>query len=150
MTGQPLGAAGSLVGARVRNSATQLITPLTITPMTFDTEVFDYGDCFQLATPTRLTAPVKGVYNITAGVRFPFNAAGYRRLAALVNGGSTAFATEVPTVNGDNTEIAIGAAWELAAGDYVEATLFQSSGVDLTIAAATNINFLAIVLSFRT
>jgi hypothetical protein len=127
--------------ARVRNSASQLIASSTsvYTAVTFDTEVFDIGSFWDIGNPTRLTAPLDGIYLFGGGVVWAANATGIRELGYRLNG------TTILNTYDQSTDAVSGATntpwmsseyqWRLGVGDYVELVVRQESGGNLNITA---------------
>ncbi len=114
-------------GARVTKGAGNQAIPINaLTPVTFDTARFDVGGCFNIAFPTRLTAPEPGVYTITGSVEF---SAPMQGLVALrVNGSQYIVSSQW----GSNTQQQqCAAVWRLNAGDYVELIVQSTSSVNL-------------------
>lgn len=135
---------GRLVGARVRNSATQSITSAVNTALTFDTEDID-TDAFHdnVTNPSRLTVPagLAGTYHISAGWLSAPNATGTRDIMIRVNG-VTVIRTGRSTVNNaaNGSFVNCETMYTLAVGDYVEAVVAQDSG-----GALNSVNFAAYV-----
>jgi hypothetical protein len=63
-----IGGAAAFSGARVYHSTDQSYS--FVNPVEFDTEVFDEGDYFDIADPTRLTIPEDGYYLVGCCVTF--------------------------------------------------------------------------------
>ena len=120
----------AIPGARVRSNATQPINSSTLTPLTFNTVDQNTGGVFDVAQPTRLTAPVAGTYVITASVSWSNSAAGFRELHIRLNGGTTnlALVSGGPTASNTAPEQNVATTCHLSAGDYVEAVVWQTSG----------------------
>lgn len=134
-----------LLGAKVYRSTAQTITTATDTNIQFDTEVFDQGDLFKSTANTRLTIGVPGVYNVAGYAEFVVNAVGDRVLKILKNG-ATAVAASGPTPTGPNARVSVAAPMRLAAGDYLQLEVRQTSGGDLDVNASENSNFLSAIL----
>ena len=80
---------GGFVCAVRRASSNQAFTaPQSALAVSWDTEDFDTGGCFDVAQPTRLTCPVSGVYQITAylNVTFTTYSAGLDGIKIRANG----------------------------------------------------------------
>lgn len=117
--------------ARVYNSANISIATTTDTTITFDSERFDVGGCHSTSSNTsRLTVPSggDGLYLITAHIVWESNASGYRRLRLQVNGTTTIAGQFSPTSTGLVFDQSLSTIYQLAAGDYVEMVVRQSSG----------------------
>jgi hypothetical protein len=129
--------------ARVhKSSSAEQIIPTGIccgpsNPLGFDVEDFDTAGLHNGANPSRLTAPIDGIYQVSAGVVWrPNNRAANRDLRIVVNG-SCCFATsELPAnTSGGNrtTHQTVSDLVELSAGDFVQALAAQESGAAATV-----------------
>lgn len=106
---------------RVRLAAGQALADNAGVSIPWDSEVYDASDMHDPANPTRLTAPIAGVYLITATVNWNEDAQGSRYVEIRKNGavnssaaGSIAAAvTGLPTVQNISGEV------RLAAGEFV-------------------------------
>lgn len=136
---------GSLSGTRITNSSDLSIPDGTETKLSFDTERFDSGgihdsaassDCTVTPNRCRLTAPIAGVYQITANVSWTALGVGARRLSALLNDSTNIGASKVVAVTtGSATEQILTTAYKLAAGDFVEIRAFQDAGPGIAVLA---------------
>lgn len=126
--------------ARVFHSAAQAIaTGGSGSVLSFDSERHDVGGLHDNATNnSRLTAPDAGVYDIFASVEFAGNATGLRMVALRINGATLIDADFRSPAGAGATRIPLSTQWKLAAGDYVEVLVFQSSGGNLNVTAAGN------------
>lgn len=107
-------------GAAVTRSI-QTITDDTSSDVSFDTEEYDSGDFFNIALPTRLTAPFTGIYSVKASCQYAVDADG-RRSLGIWSSRSPFFAiarTQLSASSSSNTEIAVSCDLRLLAGDYV-------------------------------
>jgi hypothetical protein len=94
--------------------------------------LLNVGNMHSSANPTRLTAPINGVYMITASTGFLPNAAGTRELRIIRNGqapGQGTLVGQKGPANGDILSVAV--VRKLNAGEFVEAKVRQDSGGDL-------------------
>lgn len=67
---------GGQVAARVRTSTAQTTsntTPSQPTPVIWDTTDYNYGSVWSSSQKTRLTAPVKGIYRVSANLAYSTN-----------------------------------------------------------------------------
>ncbi len=123
------------LGTRVFNSANISISNATSTALTFDTEDFDTDNIHSVVSNTnRLTCVTAGYYLIWAQIEFAASAVGVRHLnlkknATLYLGTNIMVAPGGGTVaRGNAVTVAL-----LAAGDYVEAEVYQDSGGSLNV-----------------
>ena len=106
------------------------------TPLAFDTERYDTASMHDTATNnSRLTAPVNGIYAVTAQLQWSQNSTGDRSLFLKKNG-----TTEIGYVESDASASATGQPPQeattqvrLAAGDYVEVVVAQSTDPTTTL-----------------
>lgn len=126
--------------ARVYNSAAESITTGTNTALTFNTERYDTGGCHSTVSNTsRLTVPSGGggLYHIGGTITFAANATGDRALWIQLNG-ATRLVQDLRRASGTfETSINVVCDYVLAAGDYVELYVFQSSGGNLNVNASS-------------
>jgi hypothetical protein len=112
----------------------------TPTVLEFASEDFDVGDLHSTSTNTsRLTAPVDGVYQVSANVSWPHDGgigAGVREIVLIVNGiGFQARAFDDDPAPGSPTSQTISMLVQLQAGSYLELQARQTSGDFLTISS---------------
>lgn len=126
---------------RVFHNAAQSIANNTLTVLAMNSERYDVGSCHSTVTNnSRLTVPSggDGKYSIGASVEFASNATGYRQVNILLNGTTNIGATLLPT---NGSTVAVGEAvaeYALAAGDYVECQVRQTSGGALNVTSSSN------------
>jgi uncharacterized iron-regulated membrane protein len=109
--------AKSIPAAHVTHSTTQTIAG-TLTTLAFNTERYDTASMHDNATNnSRLTAPVTGIYAVTAQVWWGGSADGDRNLALFKNG-TTELGWDERPGNDPYQELTIQV--RLAAGDFVE------------------------------
>jgi hypothetical protein len=117
----------------------QAIPNATATAVQFDTVVTDPTGLWSATTPTRLTAPVAGQYLIAASLFWQAAAAGEALLRIQKNGISADLygVSSVPNSATNSAGTSTTVILSLAAGDYVEAVAFQTSGGSLNVQGAT-------------
>lgn len=119
----------------VHRSGVQAITTSTLTTITWDVEEYDTDAMHSTVSNTgRLVAPVAGKYDITGRAMFATNATGFRQAQIRVNG-TTVIDTDTdygPTAAGP-CYLDLGRDWVLAASDYIEMLVSQSSGGNLNV-----------------
>jgi hypothetical protein len=134
-------AISTLPGARAYRIANFTVSsnPSGFNDVPFDTEVFDSGGLFDLAgAPTKMTAPRDGVYVITGGARWEANGTGTRSVFLQVNdtSGSGFLAQDTRTADATvPSRQSVSAVARLAAGDYVQTVVQQTSGANLDLVA---------------
>jgi hypothetical protein len=132
-TGPP---GGVLPAAAIANSIGQSIANNSIVPVSFNIEEFDSANLHSAGSPTRLTAPIAGIYQVNATVTFSLNATGVRSLSLYVNGTNVnpVGAMQVPAVTAASfPTLTAGGLVKLAAGDFVTASVSQNSGSTLEV-----------------
>jgi hypothetical protein len=124
----------SIPAARVTRGSAQSIPDSLNTSLAFDQERYDTASVHDNATNnSRLTAPVSGIYAVTAQFTWGGSAGTGSRFAGLMKNGSTLIARsqELPGDDDENITTQVS----LAVGDYVEVVVVQTSGASLTVAA---------------
>lgn len=126
-------------GARVYNSANISIPDSSFTNLTFNSERFDTGSIHSTSSNTgRLTAPVTGKYLISASLAFVNNATGLRIAGILLNGTTNLAAQSTAAFAGTSANFSLTTIYHLTAGDYVEVSVYQTSGGPLNVSASGN------------
>jgi hypothetical protein len=93
--------------------------------LTFNSERYDTAGMFDGTTPSsRLTAPIKGVYQVTAQINWESAASSEHELFIIRNGSTPIAARTEETTGGAQTATT---QVRLQAGDFVEAQVFQDS-----------------------
>ena len=128
--------ASSIPAARITRTVSQGILNDDETPLNFNSERYDTAGMHSNSTNlSRLTAPVDGIYLVTAQVQWDVNGFGNRTLAIRRNG-TVALARDrrqpgTDPVNAPAVNLSTVAS--LDAGDFVEAEVFQDSGGNLSV-----------------
>lgn len=133
-------AASSFVGAFVYNNAAQTIANGTSTVVTFNSESYDTDGFHSTVTNTgRLTIPTGkgGKYLIGGQIFYSANATGKRNINVRKNGSGGFYGTVVPTAASGGTVLETTVLVDLAATDYVELMVEQSSGGNLDVGDVT-------------
>ena len=119
----------------VFNSAVQSIPDNATTAMTANSENFDTDAMHSTVSLTsRVVAQTAGRYLVNAAVLFAANATGRRALDLRINGTTTHNIDGRMTVTTVNSMAITGMRLlTLAAGDYVEAMVLQTSGGNLNV-----------------
>jgi hypothetical protein len=127
---------GTIPGARVTRSSALATTSHAVTAVTFDQEAFDTANLHDETNGSRLTAPIAGMYSITAAVRWAFNTTGTRFAGISSNGTLVWVASSwIPATVGLNTRTdqVVSTILRLSAGEFVEVMVFQDSGSSLDL-----------------
>jgi len=122
---------GNLAGApaaRLTNSTDQSWpNQLVVTPVSFDTELYDNAGMHDSAHPTRLTAPIDGIYLIGASATFSPGETTSRAINIIENG-FTALSRRYDFYDQtDYLPVETVTTAKLRAGDYVEADAARTS-----------------------
>lgn len=133
------------VGARITHSAAQTLTTGTWTSLAFDTERYDPSGLHSNVTNnSRFTIPtgLGGRYLLSANWEWAANASGQRISRFLVNN-TTVIAYDWRAFSGGGSPVAtpmggFSTVYVLAAGDFVEIQLQQTSGGNLDVNKAAN------------
>lgn len=126
----------SFVGAHATKTASQQLSNVTLTAISFDgTDILD-TDAFHnpASNNTRMTIPSgkDGKYLITALIGFGSNTTGGRELQIYKNG--TTVLQYLTSDTGDGAfNLVISGTYALVAGDYIEIRAYQSSGGNLDV-----------------
>jgi hypothetical protein len=122
-----------------------LIPSAADTVLLWFTEEFDTANlhpppgCATLSSDhARLTAPIAGAYQVSAGIIWGASDTGTRFLGLRVNGTTMIAGDRRPFVPGLAEEQAISTLVRLNAGDYVETLVHQDSGGDLSFVQHPN------------
>lgn len=120
-------------------STAQTITTDTQTKITFDGVLFDSWNCWDVTpNPTRLTAPIDGIYMAVGTVAFAAASAGHRAINILFNNTTELARSDfLPVSNSiDTHSIVTTPSFEMATGDYVELRVWHNRGSDLQVLSA--------------
>lgn len=123
--------------ARVYHNANQSISSVGVVALAFNSERFDTDNIHSTSTNnSRLTCKTAGKYLIGGSVDWASNATGQRQLLIRLNGTTYIAPNGVTPVSGDTTKQGISTLYSLAVNDYVELTVFQTSGGSLNVNSA--------------
>jgi len=124
---------------RVYNTANCSVAHNTELVMTFDAERWNAGAIHSMSANTsRLTAPSAGKYLIFSHVVWAGTGGGSRRIAIRLNGVYDIASESRISAGSDDGRQSIATYYNLAAGDYVELAVFQSSGNALNVLREAN------------
>jgi hypothetical protein len=118
--------------ARVKASMPLAVPDNTLTVLPLDFEEFDTADLHDPADNTRLTAPVAGIYTVSAHVSWPVNPQGSRELFIDARIGlvfQRVAETSTPGSGVDEPALSVSTIVQLSAGDYVQLEVRQTGGL---------------------
>jgi hypothetical protein len=128
------GLSTAFIGASVYHSTTQSTTTSVVAKKDFDSEDFDTDGFHDNSTNnSRLTIPtgMGGKYLVVASIDWASNSTN-ERYVAIIKNNTTEYATSRITANSTaETAQSVSAVLDLAAGDYVEVQVYQTSGGNL-------------------
>lgn len=133
-TGLKWARTGNFTGCRVYASSAQTISNATDTKLAFANETYDTdGFHSNVANNTRITIPagLGGYYRITANSGFLTNASGRRIMGLTLNGSGVASQIETTANASAEPTASITDIYSLAAADYLEVNVYQTSGGNL-------------------
>ena len=116
-------------------SSAQSVSNVTDTQLTANSENYDNDSMHSTVSNTsRITCQTAGRFLAGATVNFGNNATGYRVVRLRVNGTTTYSGMNISAAaGGSNTIITVSRTLVLAASDYVEVQVVQSSGGALNV-----------------
>lgn len=126
---------------RVYNTTDLSIATGTPTAATFNSERWDNGGMHSTASNTsRITIPSGGggIYQVSGHIVWAANATGVRSLQLRVNGTTTIAVTDANSVSANTLSMSVSTLYALAAADYVELIVYQTSGGNLNVTAVSN------------
>ena len=130
-------ALAALPGARAYRSAPTTVPNGQIVEVPLTDAAYNQGGAWATNRPTRLTAPVAGVYLATASVVFEPNGSGLRYLGIAPAGQpNSAYSGNVQlaaNLEGEQTSLSTSTIVKLEAGDSISMVVQQNSGRDLTV-----------------
>lgn len=120
------------INARAHLASDQLISDVTETAISFDTNDYNNGSVHSTSTnPTRFTVPTSqgGLYLCTAGINFDTNTNCYVYIKQTSGVTVTKWAWSAMHISSSaSTQMVVTDVIQLAAGDYVEFIVWQSTG----------------------
>jgi len=126
-------------GARVYHSVDQSIPTATETVLAFDSERYDTDAIHDPTTNnSRLTCKTVGKYLIITLAWWAGNATGYRALTIRLNGATVLAQTFREPVGSTGQRMITTTVYDLAVNDYVETTVYQTSGANRNVLVAAN------------
>lgn len=130
-------AASETVVAVYQRTTAQSIPNSTDELVDLDVKLVDTHGAVTTGAAWKFTAPVSGLYNVSCSIGFAPNATGIRYLLVKKNGAFTAFgADSAPAFAGADLFLNTSVIFKLVAGDYLQISIFQSSGAALNTSSA--------------
>jgi hypothetical protein len=129
----------TIPAARVGGAGSQAVASHVLTSVNFPIEDYDTADLHSTSANTsRLTAPVAGIYRVSVNLVWESNPIGQRELIFELNPTSPLVHhspgwVTAPATAGDMQQLSTEV--KLAAGDFVEVRVLQSSGASLNVTA---------------
>lgn len=123
----------AIPAARVTNSADESTRHHIGESLPFDSERYDTAGMHSTTNNSRLTAPVKGVYAVSASVTWSSDPDGSRFVGLKKNGDTFVAAQTQPAIAGYPTDQEVSHQVLLQQGDYVEVRVHQYSGNALAV-----------------
>jgi hypothetical protein len=123
----------AIPAARVTNSVDESMRDRIGEALPFDSERYDTADMHTTTNNSRLTAPVEGIYAVSASVTWAADPDGSRFVGLKRNGDTFVAAQTQPALTGTPTDQEVAHQMFLREGDYVEVRAHQSSNNRLAI-----------------
>lgn len=123
----------AIPAARVTNSADEFTRDRIGESLPFDSERYDTADMHTTTNNSRLTAPVKGIYALSASVTWSSDPDGSRFVGLKKNGDTFVAAQTQPAIAGHPTDQEVSHQVLLQEGDYVEVKVHQFSDNRLAV-----------------
>jgi len=123
-------------GARAYHSVDQSIPNITATTLAFNSERWDTDNIHDLVTNnSRLTCQTAGKYLVATTLAFGLSAVGRRLIHFILSGGVAVASFEVGIGAEGRYQAAPATIANLAVGDFLEVSVYQSSGGALDVRA---------------
>lgn len=124
---------------RIYNSANLSIATATFTTLTFDSERYDTDTMHSTSSNTgRITFGTAGIYSIGCLVYWALNTTGIRTLRCMLNGSTALGYVEWTAGAGTGGGMNLAMDYAFAANDYIEFSVYQTSGGNLNVSAGGN------------
>jgi hypothetical protein len=132
------GGTGPDVSVLVRLNTTIQVPNNADVVIPWPTPIYQSGGTWWTAgQPTRLTPPVAGKYALDCAGNFLSNATGFRQFTLKENGLFTGPRENKAGITGTNTKVLVTHQDSYAVGDYLEASVVQTSGGTLGMSGGT-------------
>jgi hypothetical protein len=123
----------TIPAARVTNSADEFTRDHIGESLPFDSERYDTAGMHTATNNSRLTAPVKGIYAVSASVTWSSDPDGTRFVGLKRNGDTFVAAQTQPAIAGNPTDQEVSQQVLLQEGDYVEVRVHKVSGNPIAV-----------------
>ena len=128
---------GSFPGARVLREAAQSVADADYVAVSFPTVDFNVGGVFSAGTPTKLTAPISGVYVVAGSVQWESGGPGWRQLEIDSDKAGRVASSLIPVAATQYVYSNVSTVVKLSAGESVALTANQVSGGALPFSQAS-------------
>lgn len=122
--------------AKVQRTSDQALSHAVWSTVTWQSESYDHGNMWSVGSPTRLTAPVAGVYHFDVELRESLGAGdGSRDMAVRKNGTDISYVVagaQSASLNYANY-VQLSGEVQMAAGDYLEVAAYENSSGTVNI-----------------
>lgn len=124
----------SRYGVLARNSTNQSIgSGGSYKTVDFASVEWQNGTLWTIANPTRLYAPVTGLYLVNAVITFASNSTGLRSVAFRQSGSTFVGANVAGAVNGADQSVNLTKILQLSASAYIEVMVYHTAGVSIDV-----------------
>jgi len=137
----PQDLSSSIPAVHVTTANDQIIPDNTSIPLSFTIERYDTASMHSnpiLGSPSRLTASVTGIYDVTAGIAWEGDADGTRGITLRRNGATPLAGEAIPAGGTAPVEQMLSTVVRLQSGDYVEVVVIHNAGGDLAVDKAAD------------
>lgn len=126
---------------RVYDTGAQNAANATATALTYNSERFDVGGMHSTSSNTgRITIPTGGggIYVVTCHIEWAANATGIREVSIRLNGATLLASQNVHSTTALGITMSVSTIYKVAAGDYFDSYVYQTSGGILAVNASGN------------
>lgn len=130
---------------RVYRSTTLAVASGSVALATFNAEeIDDWGGHSTISNPSRISDSGAGLYHAELQVTFETNATGYRQCEIWQGSGLRTAMSRQSAISGDSTIIRASTVLYLDGSEYVEAKVYQDSGVSLDLLTGNGVSWFAL------
>lgn len=132
ISGPSVIAANEVVAARYKTSSSFAISHITYTIMDYSSKDFDTHGSVTTGGSWKFTAPINGIFRVSANGYFDPNSTSARELALFKNGSRVCALGGISICSGTQSASFGGSSTiQLIAGDYIDVRIWQNSGIAL-------------------